>query len=70
MSSVFGETKGRAVHGKEYTKSRIWTYPLAPSSKDNWFPTFVGMVKGRKGNQFGEGEELERGWRLSRYALP
>jgi len=31
--------------------------PPAPSPKDPWFPTFVGMVKGGKGNQFGEGEE-------------
>ena len=32
-----------------------------PSPKDHWFTTFVGMVKGGKGNQFGEGEEYERG---------
>ncbi len=30
-------------------------YITLPSPKDGWFPTFVGMVKRRKGNQFGEG---------------
>jgi hypothetical protein len=36
----------------------IMLTPLTPSPKDHWFPTFVGMVKGRKDNQFGEGERI------------
>jgi len=32
-----------------------------PLSKGRWFPTFVGMVKWGKGNQFGEREEKKEG---------
>jgi len=39
----------------------IFTLPPAPSPRDGWFPTFVGMVKRRKGNQFGEGVYFEEG---------
>ena len=35
-------------------------HPLTPSPKEHWFPTFVGMVKGGKGNQFERGN-IERG---------
>jgi hypothetical protein len=39
----------------------VLPHPLTPSPKDNWFPTFVGMVKGEEVTSLERGINIERG---------